>query len=183
MQLAAQGAEADLPAEPLTISLQWNLGVDFDLAAMYETRTQQHGLVYFGNLGHREQSPYIRLSRDQGVGDKQGHYQEVLNITRFEDVRFIWIFCWDYHKTLSGEAARFDQTPLMLEFATPNFHATMPVPTEPHGNVCCVATIDCLKPQQPRLINTSAVTTVAGLTRLSQLMSVLQTAESIVHAA
>jgi tellurite resistance protein TerA len=175
MQLSEQDAEAELPIEPLTVTMQWSTGADFDLAAVYETDTGTRGLVYFGDFGAIDKFPYIRLSRDQGVGDKAGDNKEVMSIHRLDRLKFIWLFCWDYHKAQNGEPARFANSDLSLQIKTQSaLEFSLPIPIHSPGNVCCLATIDNQNALAPRLINKGMIRTLNGLKTLSQLMSVLQ---------
>ena len=61
-QLKQKGQDTFIDAKQLTISMKWTTAVDFDLAAAYQTKTGQRGLVYFADLGHLDNFPYLCLN-------------------------------------------------------------------------------------------------------------------------
>ncbi|OUD11734.1 hypothetical protein TPSD3_16935 [Thioflexithrix psekupsensis] len=182
MQLFQQGEDVPLPNQPLNIALRWSGAADFDLAAAYQTHEDQRGLVYFGDLGKRDEFPYIRLTQDQGVGDKQGHYQEIIHISQFSTMKYIWFFCWDYHRAQNGEAARFTEGELSLHISNPQWQLDLFLPESPNSNVCCIALLDNTRMDEPRLLNLSVMGMLSGLKSLSQLLSLVDT-EWVMQAA
>jgi uncharacterized protein involved in tellurium resistance len=175
MPLLQQGENVFLSIQPFNVALRWNIAADFDLAAAYQTHDNERGLVYFGDLGKRDEFPYIRLTQDQGVGDKQGHYQETISVFEFSAMKYIWFFCWDYHRAQSGEAARFAEGKLSLHFGNGQWQSEVLLPDSPQGNVCCVAVLDNSRVGMPRLVNVSVMGMLSGLGRLSQLLGLVDT--------
>ncbi|EDN68168.1 hypothetical protein BGP_1158 [Beggiatoa sp. PS] len=107
MQLKYKGQDDVIDVKQLTISMQWTTAADFDLAAAYESKEGQRGLIYFGQLGCLDVFPYICLNKDEGVGDSGGYNEEVLVINNLADMKAIWLFCWDYGMVQAGKKSAF----------------------------------------------------------------------------
>lgn len=176
MNLAQKGATAEVGRfEELKVSMRWSIAADFDLAAVYETRKGTPGLVYFGDLGRLDDFPYISLSGDQGVNDKDGDKQENLTIRKLDDMKKVWLMAWDYGQVQKGQPARFAQSDVQLYLEDENGKTyQVALNTGGTGNVAVIATIDNTDPLGPRLINTSKTGTLEGLKKLQQLLDIIQ---------
>ncbi|EIJ43037.1 hypothetical protein BegalDRAFT_2173 [Beggiatoa alba B18LD] len=174
--LASQGTEAFIPVKSLMIKMRWTSAADLDLAAAYQTKTGKQGLVHYADLGSLEHFPFIKLSGDQGRGDRSGNNEETLWINALNDMAYVWIFCWDYGMVQSGSRGRFQDCDISLHVIDDN-EATIQVKvdTSETGNVCCIATLDNSQVVGTKLINVSKVGTLRGLSKLEQLLGVLKT--------
>ncbi|MCP4700110.1 MAG: hypothetical protein GY862_25145 [Gammaproteobacteria bacterium] len=174
MELKQKGAEGYIAIKQLMVSMKWTTAADFDLAAVYEGKDEKKGIVYFGDLGDLNAFPYMQLSGDEGVGDKGGDNEESMRIVQLDQMKTLWIFCWDYGMVQSGSAARFKDSDITLSI-TDNTGKSVSVDIDAGdmGNVCCIATIDNSNPMGAKLINTSKIGTLKGLTQLEQLLEIV----------
>jgi len=175
MELKQKGAEGYIAIKQLMVTMKWTTAADFDLAAVYEAKDGRNGIIYFGDLGDMNNFPYMQLSGDEGVGDKGGNNEESMRITRLDDIKYVWIFCWDYGMVQNGSAARFRDSDIVLSIIDNTGKSiAVSIDTGEMGNVCCIATIDNSNPLGAKLINSSKVGTLKGLQRLEQLLEVLK---------
>ncbi|MCP4699114.1 MAG: hypothetical protein GY862_20015 [Gammaproteobacteria bacterium] len=175
MELAQKGAEAFIPLKQLMVTMKWTTAADFDLAAAYEGKDGKKGMVYFGDLGDMNSFPYMQLSGDEGVGDSGGDNEETMRITRLDDMKYVWLFCWDYGMVQSGQSARFADSDVTLAIVDDTGKSvSVSLDTGDTGNVCCLATIDNSSPMGGKLVNTSKAGTLKGLKSLDQLMAVVE---------
>jgi tellurite resistance protein TerA len=176
MELKQKGENTSIDiSRHLTVTMTWTTAADFDLAAAYETKTGQQGLVYFGDHGNSNKFPYITISEDQGVGDQAGDNEEVVHIYKLEDMNYVWLFCWDYGMVKVGQPARFKDSDITLTLADDNNNRiAVKLDTGNSGNVCCIATIDNRAAEQAKLINYSQIGTLHGLKTLEQLTNIVQ---------
>jgi uncharacterized protein involved in tellurium resistance len=175
MELKQKGQETFIPLMQLMATMKWTTAADFDLAALYETTDGKIGLVYFGDRGDKNAFPYINLNEDSGVGDKGGNNEEVLFITRLDELKHVWIFCWDYNRTQKGEAARFADSDVQIIIeSNSGTSVAVKLDSMESGNITCIASIDNTSSNGARLINTSKVATLNGLKTLDQLTSIVR---------
>ncbi|ALG69005.1 hypothetical protein [Beggiatoa leptomitoformis] len=172
--LITQGTETFITVKSLTITMCWTSAVDLDLAAAYQTKTGRQGLVHFAELGSTDKFPFIKLSGDQGIGDRQGNNSETLWINALDDMDYVWIFCWDYGMVQTGSHGRFNDCDITLQLIDEKDKSIqVKVDTSEMGNVCCIATLDNSQ-QETKLINLSKVGTLRGLSKLEQLLNILK---------
>jgi len=155
--------------------MKWTTAADFDLAAAYEKKGGELGLVYFGELGNLNAFPFMQLSGDEGVGDTGGENEETMRITKLDDMNYVWILCWDYGKVKDGAPARFKDSDVSLSImddkgSTHNVN----LDTGDMGNVALLATIDNSNPVGPKLVNSSKAGTLKGLKNLQQLIDIIK---------
>jgi len=175
MELKQKGQEANVGGfKQLMIAMKWTTAADFDLAAGYETKGGKQGLVYFGETGDLNAFPFMQLSGDEGVGDKGGDNEETMRITQLDEMKYVWILCWDYGKIKDGSAARFKDSDVTLSVMDDS-GATHDVAldTGDMGNVALIATIDNSSPIGAKLANTSKAGTLKGLENLENLMTII----------
>lgn len=156
------------------VSLRWSTAVDFDLAAGYETRQGKQGLIYYGNRGDLNCFPFIELSPDEGVDEADGDCEETLLVGSIDEMKYVWLFCWDYGQIQTGSDARFadsDAQVTLTEDTGETYAAKLD--TVSSGNVCIVATIDNSDPQSLRVDTDSKSGTLKGLKNLSQLLAIV----------
>lgn len=176
MELKQKGENTSIDvSKPLTVTITWTTAADFDLAAVYETNEGKPGIVYFGDKGQLNEFPYISLSEDQGVGDTGGDNEEKMRINQLNDMKYVWIFCWDYGMVQKGQRARFENSDIKLTVTDDaGNHTSVKVDTGDSGNVCCIATLDNTNPEAAKFINYSQVATLQGLQNLEQLLMVVR---------
>jgi tellurite resistance protein TerA len=175
MELKQKGSEANVGGfKQLMVAMRWSTAADFDLAAAYETKDGKQGLIYFGEKGDLNAFPFMELSGDEGVGDTGGKNEEIMRITKLEDMKSVWIMCWDYGKVKDGSAARFKDSDVTLSVLddTGTSHDVI-LDTGDMGNVALIATIDNSSPIGVKLVNTSKAGTLKGLKKLQDLMEII----------
>ncbi|WP_373498317.1 hypothetical protein [Desulfococcus sp.] len=176
MELKQKGSEANVGGfKQLMVAMRWSTAADFDLAAAYEGKDGKQGLIYFGEKGDLNTFPFMQLSGDEGVGDTAGKNEEIMRITKVDDMKYVWIICWDYGRVKDGSAARFkdsDVTLSILDDTGTSHNVTLD--TGDMGNVALLATIDNSSPIGAKLINSSKAGTLKGLKKLQDLMDVIQ---------
>jgi tellurite resistance protein TerA len=179
MELKLKGHAALIDQfKQLTVSMKWTTAADFDLAAIYQTKEGKQGIVYFGDLGNLNAFPYINLNKDEGVGDKGGNNEEVMRISRLDDMNYVWVLCWDYNMVQRGKTARFKDSDVNLTMTNETGNRLeVTVDTGDLGNVCCLATIDNTG-AVPKLINASKTSTLKELKTLEQLINIVQQREA-----
>lgn len=176
MELKQKGAEANVGGfKQLMVSMKWTTAADFDLAAAYESKDGKQGLVYFGELGDLNAFPFMQLSGDEGVGDAGGDNEETMRITKLDDMKYVWLLCWDYGKVKDGTPARFRDSDVSLSVMDDkgNSH-DVNLDTGDMGNVALLATIDNTSPIGIKLINDSKAGTLKGLQNLQELINIIQ---------
>jgi len=176
MELKQKGTSANVGSfKQLMVSMKWTTAADFDLAAVYEDKSGKSGLVYFGELGDLNAFPFMQLSGDEGVGDKGGDNEEIMRITNLDDMKTVWILCWDYGKIQDGSPARFKESDVRLSVADDRgVNHNVILNTGDLGNVALIATIDNTSPIGAKLINSSKAGTLKGLKTLEQLLNIIK---------
>lgn len=157
-----------------TVTLSWTTAADFDLAAGYETKEGKQGLIYYGNRGDLNRFPFIELSPDEGVDEVDDDCEETLLVGSIDDMKYVWLFCWDYGQIQAGSDARFaasDAQITLVDDAGETHSAKLD--SVEGGNVCIVATIDNSNPDGVRILTESKSGTLQGLKNLSQLLAIV----------
>ena len=172
MELKQKGTEANVGGfNQLMVSMKWTTAADFDLAAAYEDKHGTYGLVYFGNLGDLNAFPYMQLSGDEGVDDAGGDNEETMRISKLDDLKQVWILCWDYGMVNRGapldlKIAILLSQSLTIKVLPTMLHSTQGIQVILHF----LATINNTSPIGPKLINSSKAGTLNGLKQLQQVM-------------
>lgn len=175
MELKQKGSEANVGGfKQLMVTMKWTTAADFDLAAAYEGKDGKQGLIYFGEQGDLNAFPYMQLSGDEGVGDTGGDNEETMRITKLDDMKYVWLLCWDYGKVQDGAPARFKESDVNMTLMDDkgNSH-NVNLDTGDMGNVALLATIDNSSPVGAKLVNSSKAGTLKGLKTLQQLMDII----------
>ena len=147
----------------LMVNLNWTTAVDFDLFAVYESKSGKVGIVYYGDQGDLNQSPWMQLSEDAGIDDQGGDNQETMIIAKLDDMKYVWICAWDYNMVKTGREGRFDGCDLHMTVLSENNEFKIPLDTKDFGNIALVLTIDNTNLIASSLINSSEVSTLKGL--------------------
>ena len=175
MELKQKGSEANLGGiKQFMVTLKWTSAIDFDLSAMYLTKTGKVAMIYFGDEGDLNQFPFMQLSGDAGVGDTGGDNEEELRVVSISDMDKIWVIVWDYEAIQKGTPARFAESDLSITFmddAGTNHKITLD--NNNLANVSIIATIDNTSPLGAKLINSSKVGTLKGLKNTDQLLDIV----------
>lgn len=175
MRLKQKGEETSISLKNLTVTMNWTTEADFDLAALYKTKNDVAGLVYFGDLGDLKSFPFMALDKDEGVGDSAGSKREVLTIAKLDEMKFVWLLCWDYNRVKNGEKARFADSDVVLTFTDQSGQSNLVnLDSQESGNVCCLAVIDNSSSIGAMLINASRPATLHGLKTLEQLLELVE---------
>jgi len=176
MELKQKGETANVGGfKQLMITMKWTTAADFDLAAAYENKEGKPGLVYFGELGDLNAFPFMQLSGDEGVGDKGGENEEIMRIAKLDDMKYVWILCWDYGKVKDGSAARFKDSDVKLSVVDDKGTThNITLDTGDMGNIALIATIDNSSPIGAKLVNSSKAGTLKGLKKLDDLMGIIK---------
>ena len=124
--------------------MNWTTAVDFDIAAVYESKEGQRGLIYFGDLGTENSFPYISLNKDSGIINTDRKKTEDLVINQFNDMASMWLFCWDYQSVEIGKTGNLKNSDvrLLLEKQSGhelNFEIAEKMPN--NGNICYFAKV------------------------------------------
>ena len=175
MQLEQKGQAAAMEgARQFLITLRWTTAADFDLAAMYETSSGRIGMVYFGMRGDLNSFPYMQLSGDEGVGDTGGDNEEQMRITRLDEMKRIWLLCWDFGMVSAGAPARFHESDVRIS-VTDDLGRSYDVALDEGsaGNIAVVALIDNAGPQV-QFVNTSKTGVLRGFSRFDQILEVIR---------
>jgi len=175
MELVQKGSEANVGGfKQLMVAMKWTTAADFDLAAAYENKEGKQGMVYFGGLGDLNTFPFMQLSGDDGVGDSGGDNEETMRITKLDDMKYVWILCWDYGQVQKGAPARFKDSDVSLNVMDDKgaSHNVL-LDTGALGNVALLATIDNSSPIGAKLINSSKAGTLKGLKTLEDVMEII----------
>ncbi len=175
MELVKKGAEANVGGfKQLMVSMKWTTAADFDLAAAYENKDGKQGLVYFGDLGDLNAFPFMQLSGDEGVDDTGGENEETMRITKLDDMKYVWILCWDYGQVKDGTPARFKDSDVSLSVMDDKGTShKITLDTGDLGNVALLATIDNSSAIGAKLVNSSKAGTLKGLNNLQDLLNII----------
>jgi len=176
MELKQKGSSANVGSfKQLMVTMKWTTAADFDLAAAYEDKSGKKGLVYFGEMGDLNAFPYMQLSGDEGVGDTGGDNEEIMRITKLDEMKYVWILCWDYGKVQEGSPARFKDSDVSLTLMDDKGTAhKVTLDTGDLGNVALLAMIDNSSPIGAKLVNASKAGTLKGLKTLQQLIDIIE---------
>jgi tellurite resistance protein TerA len=166
MELAMKGNKALVPAfQMLIMKAMWQSNRDFDIAAAYEKKDGEKGIVYFGTpeRGSLTEFPYIQIDQDGGQGGNSN--DEALRICSIADMAKIHLFIWDYESiTSGGTPGQFSDAGIILKATDDNQNEhQLNLDSTGMGNVCCLGTIDNTSEMGVQLINKSNVSTWKGL--------------------
>lgn len=175
MEIVQKGATAEIGGmKQFMVTLAWTTATDFDLAALYETKSGEQGLCYFGNMGDLNAMPYMKLSGDEGVGDTGGDNKEEMRVTSLDDMAKVHVICWDYGAVQAGTKARFSESDVKVSLMDDQgTNHNVKLDTGDMGNVSVVATIDNTSPMGAKLVNTSKIGTLKGLSNSDQLFAIV----------
>lgn len=97
-----------------------------------------------------------------------------MRITKLDDMKYVWIMCWDYGKVQDGKPARFSDSDVTLSIMDDRGEShNVTLDTGDMGNVALIATIDNSSAIGGKLINSSKAGTLKGLKNLQQLIDII----------
>ena len=173
MNLNIKGLEDYFIKNKFNISL---IDEKFELAAIYElapdtiipddmvvvkTNGKRFGIVYFGNPGSLYMFPFIQLI-DDGIG---------LSVNNINSMSNIWIIVWNYDNLFEGKNGKFENLNINLNFKDEKIQINPD--TRKEGNVCVFLKIENVDSTKIKLINISKTGTLKQLTRLEQLINII----------
>jgi uncharacterized protein involved in tellurium resistance len=180
MELVQKGQEVVVESlKAILAKMKWTTAADFDLAAAYETKSGEKGMVYFGtpSKGNLNGFPFMKLDQDSGIGDTGGDNEENLRITKLDDMKAVHLICWDYGAVQKGAPARFKGSDLSITLTNDKGETnTVNCDAGDAGNTVILATIDNSSPIGARLINVSKAGTLKGLSNSDQLFNIVESA-------
>lgn len=162
-ELQTKDAEAFLADfQQLMVSMTWTADVDFDLFAVYEAKDGRRGIVYYNDLGNMNAFPFMKLSGDAGADDDAK--EESLVIVNLNEMKKVYLCCWDYKKVEQGVAGRFAGSGLKVSVMDDKGgRFEIPMVDNGAGNMARMATIDCSSPISTKLLNASKAGVLNGL--------------------
>ena len=161
--LKATGEEAYVSIKQLLISLKWSTAVDLDLVAFYKAKDGRTGGVFSdnysgGSLGSLNSFPFIQLSGDAGVGAKGGENEEVVRITKLDDMLEVYICTLNYTDASEKKDVSFDAYDGNVTVMDDKGESIMiPLSAKEKGHVAIIARIDNSSPMGAKLINENRI--------------------------
>lgn len=162
--LKTKGEEAFISVKQLMVRLKWTARVDLDLMAFYKTKDGRTGGVYSdnyagGTLGSLNSFPFIQLSGDAGIGATGGDNEEVIRITKLDDMAEIYICALNFTDAVKQKAAIFKNYDAVVTVIDDKGEAVeVPLNSSDDGAVALIARIDNSGFMGPKLINENRVT-------------------------
>jgi len=161
--LEKMGDEAYISVKQLMVTLKWSANVDLDLMAFYETKNGEKGGVFSnlypgGSLGSLNTFPYIELSGDEGLDATGGDNEEVLRITKLEEMAEIYIVTINYTDATQKKPVYFnsyDGVVTVMDEKGESIEVSLNSPNR--GHVAVIAKIDNMSPLGAKLINMNDV--------------------------
>ncbi len=161
--LKQKGEEAYISVKQLMVTLRWTASVDLDLMAFYEAKDGTKGGVFSdnfpgGNLGSLNQFPYIQLSGDEGVGATGGDNQEVIRITKLDDLATVYICTLNYTDASEKRDSSFSEYDGGITVIDDRGESVaVPLNSQQAGQVAIIAKIDNTSPMGAKLINENKI--------------------------
>ncbi len=157
--LKKKGQEAFIPVKQLIVKLQWSASVDLDLMAFYQSKDGQEGALFSnhyqgGNTGSLESFPYVQLSQDAGLGASTGNKEEILRISKLDDLAQLYICTINFTAAKANQNNPFnnyDAQVLLLDDKGESIAVPLDSPTP--GTVAVIARIDNTNFIGAKLIN------------------------------
>lgn len=161
--LDQKGEEAFISIKQLMVKLTWSANVDLDLMAFYQAKDGRTGGVVSdnypgGSLGSLNEFPYIQLSGDEGVGATGGDNEEVIRITRLDDLALIYICTLNYTDAIAknnSSFSKYDGGVLVIDEKGETI--AIPLNSDTPGHVAIIAKIDNNSPIGAKLVNENKI--------------------------
>lgn len=161
--LQKKGEEAYVSVKQLMVSLKWTAAVDLDLMAFYKAKDGKTGAVFSdeypgGSLGSLNAFPFIQLSGDAGIGATGGDNEEVIRVTKLDDIAELYIVTLNYTDAANKKETTFsayDGTVTVLD--DKGEAVEVPLNSNDKGTIAVIAKIDNTSPMGAKLINMNQI--------------------------
>ena len=161
--LKSKGEEAYVSVKQLMVTLKWTADVDLDLMAFYKTKDGQTGGVFSdnypgGSLGSLNSFPFVELSGDEGVGAVGGDNEEVLRITKLDDLAELYIVALNYTDASQKIQSAFNSYDGAVVVMNDQGEAVeVPLNATEQGNIAVICKIDNTGAMGAKLINMNEI--------------------------
>ena len=165
--LKTRGQEAYVSVKQLMVTLQWTASVDLDLMAFYKTKDGRVGGIFSdnytgGEMGNLNAFPFIQLSEDAGVGATGGQNEEVIRITKLDDMAEVYICTINFTDASQGQESRFSKYDAQVTVVDDKGeNVSVPLDSSLSGTVAVIAKIDNTGFMGAKLINENQVISMA----------------------
>jgi uncharacterized protein involved in tellurium resistance len=161
--LQTKGDAAYISVKQLMVTLKWTQDVDLDLMAFYKTKDGRTGGVFSdgypgGSMGSLNSFPFIQLSGDAGVGAKGGDNEEVVRITKLDDMAEVYICTLNYTAASQKQDVAFnayDGGVVIMDDKGES--VAIPLNSSDKGHVAVIAKIDNSSPMGAKLVNENRI--------------------------
>ncbi len=160
--LKNKGEEAYVSVKQLMVTLRWTKDVDLDLMAFYKTKDGRPGGVFTdqlgGSLGSLNNFPFIELSGDAGVGATGGDNEEILRITKLDDLAELYIVTLNYtdaSKKIASAFSDYDGSVVVMNDKGEAIEVLLNASEK--GHVAVICKIDNTSPMGAKLINMNEI--------------------------
>lgn len=161
--LKTKGEEANISVKQLMVSLKWTKDVDLDLMAFYKAKDGRTGAVFSdnypgGTMGSLNEFPFIQLSGDEGVGAVGGDNEEILRITKLDELAELYICAINYTDATQKKQSSFSDYDGGI-VVTDDRGETVAVPlnSTEKGQVAVITKIDNTSPIGAKMINENRI--------------------------
>lgn len=161
--LKNKGEEAYISVKQLMVTLKWTTSVDLDLMVFYKTKDGKTGGVFSdnypgGSMGALNAFPFIQLSGDAGVGAKGGENEEVVRITKLDDMAEVYIVTLNYTDASAKKDVAFNAYDGGIVIMDDKGESVgVPLNSSEKGHVAIIAKIDNTSPMGAKLINENRI--------------------------
>ncbi len=165
--LKTKGEEAYIPVKQLMVTLKWTADVDLDLMAFYKAKDGRTGGVFSDNypggaMGSLNSFPYMQLSGDAGVGAVGGDNEEVLRITKLDDLEELYICTLNYTDATQKKESSFSEYDGgVVVTDSKGESVAVPLDSTEKGHVAIIAKIDNSNPIGAKMINENRIIDLA----------------------
>jgi len=159
--------EIDIAGKYLMATLKWTAAVDLDLMAFYQAKNGRAGGIYSGNYtgvstGSLNEFPFMELSGDAGVDAKSGEHEEVLHITKLNELAQLYICAVNFTDAVQNRNQSFSSYDAQVAVVDNKGKlAEVPLDSQSPGVVAVIAKIDNTNPTGVKLVNENRVMDVA----------------------
>ncbi|MBC6474026.1 MAG: stress response protein [Hormoscilla sp. GM102CHS1] len=161
--LQKKGDEAYISVKQLMVTLKWTKDVDLDLMAFYKAKDSRTGGVFSdnypgGSMGSLNEFPFIQLSGDAGVGAKGGDNEEILRITKLDDLAELYICTLNYTDASEKKDTSFSNYDGgIVVIDDKGESVAVPLDSTEPGHVAVIAKIDNTGLMGAKLINENRI--------------------------
>lgn len=165
--LKKKGEEAYVSLKQLMVNLKWSASVDLDLMAFYKAKDGTEGGVFSdnysgGTLGSLNEFPFIQLSGDEGVGATGGDNEEVLRVTKLDDMAEVYICTLNYTDAINKKDSSFSDYDCGISVMDDKGESiAVPLDSSEKGQVAVIAQIDNTNAMGAKLINENRIIDLA----------------------